>query len=147
MTRLGDIWKFVATKFLAKEASYYLQRFGLFWKPSLLCINCIDYFWGNFWKKLGHFLLQHRSHWLLLTSNGQLLYNSWHLNLSTTFLCLFSIFSFSLLFIIFVERIYLPVGNSGLLQSLQFLWEVYKKEKYLHYKVRKHKFWVWSKDL
>ena len=59
MTRLGDIWKFVATKFLAKEAPYYLQRFGLFWKSSLLCNNCIGYFWGNFWKKLGHFLLQH----------------------------------------------------------------------------------------
>ena len=33
-----------------------------FWailKTSLLCKNCIGYFLGNFWKKLGYFFLQH----------------------------------------------------------------------------------------
>ena len=36
-----------------------MATFGLFWKTSLLYKNCIGYFLGIFWKKMGYFLLQH----------------------------------------------------------------------------------------
>ena len=36
-----------------------MATFGLFLKTSLLCKNCIGYFFGNFWKKMGYFFLQH----------------------------------------------------------------------------------------
>ena len=37
VTRSGYFWKFLATKFLAKEAQMNVQLLGLFWKTSLLC--------------------------------------------------------------------------------------------------------------
>ena len=33
--------------------------FWLKWKETLLMLNYCDYFLGNFWKKLGYFLVQH----------------------------------------------------------------------------------------
>ena len=61
VTRLGDFWKFLATKFLAKEVQIIGKFLGYFEKP--LMKKCIGYFLHIFWKKLGYFLLQHLSHW------------------------------------------------------------------------------------
>ena len=55
VTRLGDFWKFVATKFLTKEA---LNEWQLFWailENLILCNNSIGYFLGNLGEILGNF--------------------------------------------------------------------------------------------
>ena len=53
VTRLGDFWKFLGTKILAKEAQMIGNFLGYIEKTSLLCKNCIVYFLDDFWKKLG----------------------------------------------------------------------------------------------
>ena len=57
--KIGQFLKFFATKFLAKEAQMMANFLGNFEKPHSYEKNCIGYFLGNFWNKLGYFLLQH----------------------------------------------------------------------------------------
>ena len=57
--QFGQFLKLSAIKFLAKEAQMIGNFLGYFEKKSLVCKNCIGYFWGNYWKKLGYILLQH----------------------------------------------------------------------------------------
>ena len=48
VTRLGDFWKFLGTKFLAKEAQILSNNFGTLWKMELFASICVDTFWANF---------------------------------------------------------------------------------------------------
>ena len=59
VTRLGDFWKFLGTKFLEKVAQILSNNFGLLWKMALFMLNWCEYFLGNFCRKLGYILLQH----------------------------------------------------------------------------------------
>ena len=60
VTRLGDFWKFLATKILAKEAQMIGNFLGYLEKPySYVKTALAGYFLHIFWKKLGYFLLQH----------------------------------------------------------------------------------------
>ena len=60
VTRLGDIWKFLATKFLTKVAQM-IGNFLANLKTLVLCKYCLCYFLGNFWKHLGYSYIW--SHW------------------------------------------------------------------------------------
>ena len=42
-----------------KNSSNAKWIFGLKWKATLFMLNYCSYFLGNFWKKLGYFLIQH----------------------------------------------------------------------------------------
>ena len=57
--QIGRFLKVLGNKIYSKRSPKDWQLFGRFRKTSLLCKNCIGYFLGNFWKKLGYFLLQH----------------------------------------------------------------------------------------
>ena len=59
VTRLGDFWKFLATKFVKKVAQMIGNFLSSVEKPYSCVQNCCCYFLGNFWKHLGFFLLQH----------------------------------------------------------------------------------------
>ena len=48
VTRLGDFWKFLGTKFLAKEAQILSNNFGTLWKMELFASICVDTFWATF---------------------------------------------------------------------------------------------------
>ena len=54
--QIGRFLKVRDNKIASKRIPNDWQLFGLFWKTSLLCSNCIGYFLENFWKKLGYFL-------------------------------------------------------------------------------------------
>ena len=55
VTRLGDFWKFLGTKFLAKVAQILSNIFGQLLITTLFTLNWCIYFLGNFWRKLGYF--------------------------------------------------------------------------------------------
>ena len=59
MTRLGDFFKVHGDKFSYKSGPIVKQIFGNLKKHSFLDKHCFDNFFGNFWKHLGNFLLQH----------------------------------------------------------------------------------------
>ena len=57
VTRLGDFWKFLVTKFGTKEAQKIANILGYFVKPHLYVKNVVAIF-VQFWRHLGYFLLQ-----------------------------------------------------------------------------------------
>ena len=59
VTRLCDFWKFLGTKILVKVAQIFSKNIGLLWKTAFFTLNWCGWFLGNFWRKLGYFLLQH----------------------------------------------------------------------------------------
>ena len=59
VTRLDDFWKFLATKFLAKEAQLIANFLGYFEKPHSYLKTTFAIFLGYFWKNTGYFILQH----------------------------------------------------------------------------------------
>ena len=59
VTRLGDFWKFLATKFVAKVAQTIGNILGNVEKPYSHVKNCCCYFLGNLWKHLWLLFLQH----------------------------------------------------------------------------------------
>ena len=59
MTRLGEFLKFLATKFLAKEAQMIGNFLGYFEKPHSYVKTALATFGQLLEKKLGYFFLQH----------------------------------------------------------------------------------------
>ena len=57
--QIGRFLKVLGNRISSKRSRNDWQLFGLFWKISLWCKNCIGYFLGNFWQKMGYFFLQH----------------------------------------------------------------------------------------
>ena len=55
VTRLGDFWKFLATKFLAIEAQMIVNFLGYYGKPHAYVKTALASFWATFGKNL----LQH----------------------------------------------------------------------------------------
>ena len=53
MTRLGDYLKFLATKFIGKEAQMIRTVLGYFEKPHSHVKTALATFLGNLWKKIG----------------------------------------------------------------------------------------------
>ena len=60
VSRFGDFWKVLATKFLAND----WQLFGLFGKNSLLCKTALATFWTTFGKIWATFYSNIWAHWL-----------------------------------------------------------------------------------
>ena len=58
MTRLGDFWKFLVPKFVAKGAQKVDNFLGNFVTP-LSYVKLSWLLFGHFWEHLGYFLLQH----------------------------------------------------------------------------------------
>ena len=56
MTRFGDFWKFKVKKKISKAVWLIWGNFG---KHHFLRKIILVYFLGNFWGKLGYFLVQH----------------------------------------------------------------------------------------
>ena len=50
--QIKRFFKVLGKKFPIKRSPNDWQLFGLFWKTSLSCKNCINNFLGNFWKKV-----------------------------------------------------------------------------------------------
>ena len=67
-TRLGDFWKFLATKFLVKISEIISYFLGYFEKPYSYVKSAVATSWVTFWKHLGYFLLQHLVRLLALGS-------------------------------------------------------------------------------
>ena len=59
VTRLGNFWKFLGTKFHVKvvpaKVAIFCKKIRLWWKMVLFMLN----WFGYFWRKFGYFLLQH----------------------------------------------------------------------------------------
>ena len=55
------ILKGPSDNFSYKSSPNVWQLFWIFWKTSRF-INCYGYFWSNFWKKLGNFLIPTLGH-------------------------------------------------------------------------------------
>ena len=67
MTRLGDFWKFLATKFLAKEAQIICNFLGYFEIPHSHVKTALATFWATFGKFRATFYSNIWSHWRDLT--------------------------------------------------------------------------------
>ena len=63
VTRLGDFWKFVGTKFLAKVAKKFATILGLLWKMAFLYKTDVDTFWASFGENWTTFYSNIWSHW------------------------------------------------------------------------------------
>ena len=65
--QIGRFLKVLGNRKSSKRSPNDWQLFGLFWKTSLLCKNCISYFLGNFWKNWATFFSNIWSHCLRTT--------------------------------------------------------------------------------
>ena len=63
VTRLGDFWKFLGTKFLAKVAQIFSNNVGLCWKMELFTLNWCGYFLAIFCRNWATFYFNIWSHW------------------------------------------------------------------------------------
>ena len=54
--QIGHILKVLGHKFDYKSTPNVFWHFGLFWKHPFSFVNFSNYFLGNFWKFLGHFI-------------------------------------------------------------------------------------------